>query len=188
MTCLGWLCFLAPKYDLCKLWQSILQHTGVKVALHFQTIQNDWLDKAASLAPCIKAIHIDVNQAKSPQNCQSIHTAFSSKVEKFWWASKFDLCKSYAPLPTPPPDKKSWIFRHYRTNFLQNWKHAFFRGTQPTRRAKYMRSFKSSCWPTPVWPTVILCSKPNSYKRWLYYPILTSAPVQGAKNHSKTPR
>jgi len=60
-----------------------LQHTGVKVALQFCKIQNDLSDKAVSMAQHIKAIHINVNHAESPHDCQSIYTAFSSKAKQF---------------------------------------------------------------------------------------------------------
>jgi len=64
------------------------------------------------------------------------------KQQHFCWASKCTLCMSYGPPPTPPHDKKSWTFRHYRKAFLLNWKQAFF---GPAARTKYIILFASSC-------------------------------------------
>jgi len=105
-TCLGWLCFSAPEYNLADLHQSILQWTGVHVVLCFQSITNHLQGQTAWLAPQTKVTHIEVDHAKLQHNHQLIQSIFSSKTQQFTLGIQMRLVLELESITNPKTREK----------------------------------------------------------------------------------
>jgi len=80
---IGWLLYSAPEYNIRDLQKQIKQETGIKVALHFQTIRDIRPAYAKRNKSPVKAIHLEVDHSISPQRQQHIEQLYSPVARKF---------------------------------------------------------------------------------------------------------
>jgi len=82
-SCIGWLLYLAPKYNLSSLHQHIKQDTGIEVALRYCSISKDSSGQADSTITKTKAILVEVDSDMVPSQWKHIEQVYSAGAKKF---------------------------------------------------------------------------------------------------------
>jgi len=82
-SCLGWLLFLAPEFDLKALRRKIQKATGVEVGMRFHLIHKGKSGHTHKTAPSIKSIHVEVDQTTQPSLCTCIANMYSCHMMEF---------------------------------------------------------------------------------------------------------
>jgi len=83
ITCIGWLLYSAPEYNLSFLCQQIKKDTGIDVALCFCSILNDGSSLADGTTPQTKAIHLEVDASILPLQVKHLERVYASDAKTF---------------------------------------------------------------------------------------------------------
>jgi len=118
--CVGWLLFSAPKYNWNELRKQLYQATGVSVALQFRSIQNSLPDRAITIAPGIKATHLEIDQYKPRDRWQHLFQIFLLKSQMFLLGIKMRLVAETRSLSTSKAQLKVETFHICQARFLNN--------------------------------------------------------------------
>jgi len=82
-TCLGWLLYLAPEYNLSLLCQQIKKDSGIDVVLHYCRILGDGSDQVDCPTPHPKAIHLEVDSSTLPSQLKRLERVYATEAKTF---------------------------------------------------------------------------------------------------------
>jgi len=82
-TCIGWLLYSAPEYNLSWLRQQLKQDTGIDVALRFRSILADRSGQVDCTTPCTKAIHLEVDSCTLPSQLKGLKKTYATDAKTF---------------------------------------------------------------------------------------------------------
>jgi len=82
-SCIGWLLYSAPEYNLSTLRQHIKQDTGIEVALRYRSISKDSSGHVDSTTTKTKAIHVEVDSDMLPSQRKRIKRVYSAGAKTF---------------------------------------------------------------------------------------------------------
>jgi len=105
-TCIGWLLYSAPEYNLSLLRQQIKTDTGIDVALRFRSILDDRSGQAVCPTCCTKAIHVEVDSSTSPSQLKCLEKVYATEAKTFPLGIKMRLvspCKTGTHNVQPTP-------------------------------------------------------------------------------------
>jgi len=82
-TCIGWLLYSAPEYNLSLLRQQIHKDSGIEVALRFRSISDDGSSQADCPTLCTKAIHLEVDSGTLPSQLKHLKSVYATEAKTF---------------------------------------------------------------------------------------------------------
>ncbi len=96
ITCIGWLLYSAPEYDLSLLHQQIKKDTGIDAALRFHSISTDGSSPADGTKPWTKAIHLEVNASILPSQLKRLERVCTPGAKTFPLGIKMQLVSAHS--------------------------------------------------------------------------------------------
>jgi len=90
-TCISWLLYSAPEYNLNWLHQQLKEDMGIDVALRFCSIWADRSSQVDSTTPHTKAIHLEVDSCTLPLQLKGLEKMYTKDATKFPLGIKMQL-------------------------------------------------------------------------------------------------